>query len=142
MGLIADEHRVARYCGQTKQDEYGGPAVTAFFLRKIDGKDEEGLSVNWVEYFGLSDQEEAMRSVRAALERKGREVGTEGIFALLRVGDTRRAASPQRSICFRHDPVAQDCSHTLIVGYQELEDMELATVLKEQTMEVVPVRAL
>ena len=142
MGLIADEHRVARYCGESKQDENGEPAVTAFYLRNLDGEDEEGLSVNWVECFGSCDLKQAMRKVQKALVRKGRSVGAKGIFALLKVGDTRRAALPQRRICFRHDPEPLDCSHTLIVGYQRLKDVELAVILKTQATKVVPVETL
>ena len=137
--MLPDDNHVARYCPKGKQTDDRQPAVTAFYLNK---ENDDGLSVNWIEYFGLPTFLEAIEKVREAMRGKAYTIKKSGLFALINVGAARKAAYANygRQIQVRSDPKPEenDLSHSLIVGYQAKDDIEIALVLKEQACCVFP----
>src|SRR5262245_8444854 len=65
----------------------------AFWLREKDGKLEEGLSVNWLEYFKKSKPQDAIGPLMDILTNKGFTVRASSKFALLNVGAALAAAA-------------------------------------------------
>lgn len=78
---LPDDNHVSRYCPPS-QVEDGWPLLGAFQLRH----GENYLSVNWLEYWMKSTQEEAVDCIRGeiALRRK-----SNGRFAILNVGEIK-----------------------------------------------------
>ena len=115
---LDDDHHVLRYVSARLMHD--GVVDGGAFLRKV--KDVDGLSVNWLEWFpgSLEDQVTGVR--RAARLEYGRTAG----LARLNVGQSRsfvRENHPERpTLSFVHDPLpaedhhAADPSHSLIVG--------------------------
>lgn len=105
----------------------------AFRLRyEANGQLEEGLSVNWVEYFQMPTPQQAVAPLRALLEGKGRRIGGESKFALLNVGSAKAAAAKHVAVSIVPDPEIDDPSHSLIKGYAAYNDQvaeELAKVI-------------
>src|SRR5260370_41830236 len=99
-----------------KQDILINPAA---FRRKKkeDGKIEEGLSVNWVEYFQKATPQEAIPLLRDTFVRKGRKVGTTSKFALLNVGAAKTAAMKYATVAIVLNAQDDDKSHSLIKVY-------------------------
>jgi hypothetical protein len=97
MTELDSAHHVFRHVGKTKiHDEFIDAA--AFYLRtnrETGEVIEDGLSVNWVEYFEKSTPQEALAPLRHALETKknGRRIGAESKFALLNIGAVKEAAA-------------------------------------------------
>lgn len=122
---IPNEHHVSRYC---KPSTVEGDIVmaSAFQLKP----DEEYLSVNWLEYFGLQDVEQAIQRVRLAFQQKGYDVRKNGRFAVLSVDEVSRVIRQtfNRSLTIEHRPTCRDPSHAGISGYG-VEDMEIAAEL-------------
>lgn len=87
---VGDDDHVARYCTPMRIDEDGTPLPAAFELRETD----EYLSVNWLEYFGVSSVRDNMAHVRKVFS-KHHSISTNGQFAVLNVGDVRRLASEE-----------------------------------------------
>ena len=128
---LAGEHHVLRYVGGRDFDIDKGTVDGGAFLRKK--KDTDGLSVNWLEWFpgSLEDQVAGVR--RAARLRYGSTAG----LARLNVGQSIsfvRENHPERlALSFLHDPLpaedkhAADPSHSLIVGapFQDGPDADL-----------------
>ena len=105
--------------------------------KKKDGQFEDGLSINWLEYFGKSDPQEAIAPLREILENKGRKVGGESKFALLNVGVAQSAAARYIAIAIVHDEEDEDPSHALVKGYQTYND-QVAEELSKVVMELYP----
>ena len=137
--MLPDGDNVVRYCPKGKQTEDCQPAVTAFYLNK---EADDGLSVNWIEYFRLPKLSEALVGVRLAMIGKGYTLRKSGLFALINVGAARRAArkNHNRQLQIKHDPIPDqsDYSHSIVVGYRTKNDIQFALVLKEQTSGVYP----
>jgi len=99
-------------------DDFINPA--AFTLRSIgNGQFEDGLSVNWVEYFGMKSAREAVTPLVKVLEGKGRKIGGQSRFAVLNVKRAIEAASQYTSIKIALHSEDLDQSHTLIKGYEQ-----------------------
>ena len=137
--MLPDDDNVVRYCPKGKQTEDRKPAVTAFYLNK---EGDDGLSVNWIEYFRLPALAEALASVRSVMKGKNYTLRKSGLFALINVGGARKAAlkNYNRQLQITHDPKPHenDYSHSTVVGYRAKNDIQLALVLKEQTNGVYP----
>lgn len=107
----------------------------AFRLRRgSDGRFEEGLSVNWVEYFQATTPAAAVEPLRKCLLDKGRVVGGESRFALLNVGAARAAAARYVPVEIVRDGEPDDPSHSLVKGYAAYNDQvaeELAKVVSD-----------
>ncbi|MGB6767795.1 MAG: hypothetical protein WBE50_06840, partial [Methyloceanibacter sp.] len=82
---LAATHHVFRHVKKTWTDgDFVEPA--AFRLREEDGRIiEDGVSVNWVEYFQQGSPQLAVPLLRDLLRKKRRTVGAESKFALLNV---------------------------------------------------------
>lgn len=92
---------------------------------------EDHLSVNWLEYFGVPNQEAAVGHVRNAFQAKGYRLGRNGRFAALNVGNVKAAVSetldgPAR---IEHLPVDDDESHSGVFGYAA-DDLAVAVAIK------------
>ena len=129
---LADDNHVVRYVrGRLVHD---GVVDGAAFLARKD-KDTDGLSVNWLEWFAgsLEDQVDGARQAARLL------YGRTGRLARLNVGQSIsfvRENHPERlALSFLHDPLpaegkhAADPSHSLIVGapFQDGPDADLFT---------------
>lgn len=132
---IDEEHHVARYCKPTSLGEDGLPLATAFELG--DGHDH--LSVNWLEYFKVSDLIQAIDCVRQAFRNKEFGVSPNGKFVSLQVGKVKevilRNGLPPAKIV--HLPENNDPSHSGIYGYtasDELVSTEIAELAHAEDM--------
>ena len=107
-------------------------STCAFRLRKEGGQFEQGLSVNWLEYFQTSAPQDAIAPLRDILIRKGRTVGGQSKFALLNVGAAKDAAATYTPVAIVLDEEPNDPSHSLVKGYEVYNDEvaeELAKVI-------------
>jgi hypothetical protein len=107
---------------------------TAFRLRFLESGDklEDGLSVNWVEYFKKATPQEAVAPLLETLIKKGRKVGGESKFALLNVGTAKNAAAMYTTVTVVLAEEENDLSHSLVKGYEAYNDQvaeELAKVV-------------
>ena len=117
--------------------EFVDPA--AFRLRNKDGVWEEGLSVNWVEYFQTGSPREAVNPLRGILEQKGRTVSPQSRFALLNVGEVIVAAAAYVEAAVVLDPEPDDPSHALVKGYAGFNE-EVAEEISKVVMGTYPTR--
>ena len=110
---LPDEHHVARYCKPSDLVD-GIPLPKAFELKK----DEEYLSVNWLEYFGESDLNAAVERVRKAFRNNHYQVRQNAGFAVLDVGAAKSALREHTKSepTVKHLPSRNDPSHAGIFG--------------------------
>ena len=110
---LPDEHHVARYCKPSSLVD-GLPLPKAFELRK----DEEYLSVNWLEYFGESDLNAAVERVQKAFRNKRYQVRPNARLAILDVGTAKNAVreNTKSEPAIKHLPSQRDPSHAGIFG--------------------------
>ncbi len=126
------DHHCFRHIKKSWLDgEFIEPA--AFRLRTLDnGQLEDGLSINWVEYFNRPTPKEAVPPLRELLQMKGRTIGGESKFALLNAGRAKAAAAKFVKVEIVLDEEPDDPSHALVKGYQQFNDQvaeELAKVV-------------
>ncbi|MCF6159118.1 MAG: hypothetical protein E3K32_11265 [wastewater metagenome] len=127
-----DHHHIARYCKPTCVVD-GQIQATAFMLRK----DEESISVNWLEYLGHSSREGEITELRKIYSAK-LNVGARARIAVLNVGEVRNKVlteSPDnRNLEILHDPLENDPSHSGIYNLRDddelIAELILETVLK------------
>ena len=102
MSEIDPSHHFFRHIKKTWMDgDFINPQ--AFRLRALkNGTLEDGLSVNWLEYFKTSTPEEAVAPLRKILIKKGRTVGSQSKFALLNVSDAKAAAAKYTPVAVVH----------------------------------------
>lgn len=120
---LENENNVSRYVGGGKLDDDGRPAADAF---KLSDGDVEGanknsephLSVNWLEYYELSTEVDAVEAVRQTFRDKDYNVGSTAKFIVLNVGETIAAmyAEIQKETSIRYYPDPTDLSHSGIFG--------------------------
>jgi hypothetical protein len=133
-------HHIFRHVGGAAID--GGFIDPAAFRRKIkDGKMEEGLSVNWVEYFQKATPEEAVPPLCAIFAQKNRKVGTTSKFALLNVAQAKAAAAKYAAVSIVLDEKLEDPSHSLIKDYDEALNDQVAEELQKVIIAAYPPRA-
>jgi hypothetical protein len=128
------DHHFFRHIKATWMDgDFVDPA--AFRLRnEADGELEDGLSVNWCEYFEKFIPKDAVQPLREVLVSEGRTVGKTSKFALLNVRDTISAAAKYVPVRVAHDGDEVDSSHSLVIGYEAFNDQvaeEIAKVVLE-----------
>ena len=133
--LMADIDDSDHFFRHIKKSWMDGDFVdpSAFRLARKQDKFEDGLSVNWLEYFGKSTPGEAIAPLRETLIKKKRSVGGESKFALLNVAEAKSAAAAYIAIAIVHDAEDNDQSHALVKGYEECNEQvaeELAKVVK------------
>lgn len=133
MNELDPSHHFFRHLKKSWMDgDFIDPA--AFRLRQDNdtGQFEDGLSVNWVEYFGKPTAQEAVAPVRSILEGKGRTVSALSKFALLKVDSAKAAAKQYVDIAVVNDAEPSDASHALVTGYEAHNDQvaeELAKIV-------------
>ena len=96
------------------------PAAFRLSEKEINNPDD-GLSINWVEYYGTSTPQEAVAPLVTVLEKK-RKIGGESRFALLNVRAAKDAAAPNTPIAIVMDREDVDPSHALVKGYASHND--------------------
>ncbi len=123
---LPDDDHVIRYCKPTAVED-DLPSVSAFKIRA----NEDHLSVNWLEYFGVLDRPTAVQRIREAFHAKGFQLRKNGRFAVLNVDDIRSIAQDiaYNSLRVEHLPLEDDPSHAGILGYSP-EDIAIATEIK------------
>lgn len=134
MKELDPKHHFFRHIGASFLYDDGSIGHTAFRLKQdmTTGQLEDGLSVNWVEYFGKADPKEAIAPLRSIIEGKGRKVGAQSKFALLNVDSAKAAAAKYINIVVVPDAEPNDASHALVKGYETFNDqvaLELAKVV-------------
>lgn len=118
--VIPSADHVARYC-KPKTVADGVIQATAFMLRPND----EGLSVNWLEYLECTDRAAEIRELQRVFARK-MSVGVTAKFAVLNVGKmietVERESLDNRKLTASHQPEANDNSHSEIFGLRHDDD--------------------
>ena len=97
---LPDADHVSRYCSPGRIAD-GLPSAAAFELRPQD----QYLSVNWLEYWGLSDLGVALDRVRGEFDLR---VNENGRFAVLNVSEVKTTVEKvtQRRPSITHQPTA------------------------------------
>jgi len=129
---LDDGHHFFRHIKKSWMDgEFIDPA--AFRLKILEnGQFEDGLAINWVEFFLRPTPKEAVQPLRDILRKKGRTVGGESRFALLNVGAAKAAGAKFTKVEIVMDEEPDDPSHALVKGYQLFNEQvaeELAKVV-------------
>ncbi len=119
--IIPPQDSVSRYCRGSSIDEQGRVTGPAFELRES----EDSLSVNWIEYLKLNNQDEAIDAIWNILHEKLR-VSHTARLAILHVGNTidhvRELSPDNRMLAVQHQPIEEiDPSHAGINGYSYME---------------------
>ena len=131
--LIPDDDHVSRYCSPSRVVN-GLPSAASF---RLSAKDE-GLSVNWPEFFQNLDCEQALERIRQALHAK-LTLKPEGRLAVLNVGAAKAAVARAgraaglgggAGICVVHRPEPGDPSHAEIVPPSTIAPMTVAVALQ------------
>lgn len=124
--LLPDADHVARYCKPSAVDDTGLPMAVAFKPRE----DDQYLSVNWLEYFGVRESVAAVQHVRDVFRNKDFSLRSRGRFVVINVGSAkvivREALGKQLRI--DHQPLENDPSHAGIHGYGA-DDLAVAVEL-------------
>ncbi|MXW15276.1 MAG: hypothetical protein F4100_07205 [Rhodothermaceae bacterium] len=111
---IVEEHHITRYC-KPRFIDGGLPIADAFQLRDK----EKYLSVNWLEYFGKIELDQAVDCVRQVFRNKGYKIRVGGRFASFQIRKVKEAISrhTRLSAAVVHIPSKNDPSHCGIFGY-------------------------
>ncbi len=132
---LPEQDHISRYCAPTTAPD-GQPTAASFMLRPAD----PGLSVNWLEYFDLSDQPAQIAQVRQTI---GLTLRANGKFAVLNVGEVidhvEKNDPNGRVLDVLHEPQEEDESHAGIYGYG-IEDFLVANLIAEVVIEIYPAR--
>ncbi len=133
-------HHIFRHVGGASIDgDFIDPAA---FRRKKkgNGQIEEGLSVNWVEYFQKLTPQEAIPPLRDIFVNKGRTVGPKSRFALLNVGAAKNAAMKYATVAIVLDEKDDDPSHSLVKDYDEALNEQVAEQLAQVIIAAYPAK--
>jgi len=132
---LPDKDHISRYC-KFKSLVNDQPSGASFMLRT----DDEFLSVNWLEYFGLKDCQEQMSQVRQNIRLN---LAPRAKFAVLNVGNVinyvRENGPDNRVLSVFHEPEEDDPSHSGIHGYG-FEDDWVADLIAEVVQETHPAK--
>ncbi len=134
-GRLREQDHISRYCAPKTAPD-GQPTAASFMLRPTD----PGLSVNWLEYFDLSDQPAQIAQVRQTI---GLTLRANGKFAVLNVGEVidhvEKNDPNGRVLDVLHEPQEEDESHAGIYGYG-IEDLLVANLIAEVVIEIYPAK--
>ena len=129
---LCSYNHVARYCSATRLSN-GFPMPAAFELRD----DEDFLSSNWIEYFGMMDLELGMNKVREEV-CKHHSTTENGRFAILNVGEAKKTISHKHGVELRIEDLEEKDypSHTGIWFPRDVLGIALALseMIKQQDM--------
>lgn len=135
---IPDQDHISRLCLPRTIAEDGQIQAAAFVLRK----DEEGLSVNWLEFLGCSSREDEINEVRDVYNAK-MTVGAKAKIAVLNVGQVCKKvlieSIERRKLDVLHDPEEVDPSHSGIYNLR-LDDELIAELILQTVDEPYPTR--
>jgi hypothetical protein len=138
MADLDPSHHIFRYVGGASID--GDFIEPAAFRRKVkDSKLEEGLSVNWVEYFKKATPKEAIAPLREIFDKKFK-IGATAKFALLNVGAAKTAAARYTAVSIVLDEQDDDPSHSLIKDYDEAFNNQVAEELQKVIIDSFPAK--
>jgi hypothetical protein len=140
MSELDPSHHIFRHVGGASIDgDFVDPA--AFRRKKKEnGQLEEGLSVNWVEYFQKPTPQEAIPPLLGIFAKKGRKVGPKSKFTLLNVGAAKNAAAEYTTVAIVLDEQEHDPSHSLVKDYDEALNDQVAEQLAKVVIETFPSR--
>ena len=134
---IPDQHHVARYC-QPKYISDEKIQAGAFMVRK----DEESLSVNWLEFLNCSSKESQVAELQNIYSRT-LKVRASSKIAVINVGEVREkvlAESLDRpNLEVLHDPQVDDPSHSGIYNLQQNDEL-IAELILETVREIFSAR--
>jgi hypothetical protein len=128
---LDDDHHVLRYVGGRACDIDKGTVDGGAFLRK--NKDTDGLSVNWLEWFPGSLEEQVAGVRQAARIKYGPTAGLVRLNVGRSINFVRQNHPERLTLSFVHDPLpaedehAADPSHSLIKGgpFEDAPDADL-----------------
>jgi hypothetical protein len=114
--------------------------VTAAAFQLTPGKEQEHISVNWLEFLELPDRKSEIAEIRRVLAAKGLTLRRTGRFAVLQVGEVldfvRTEAPDSRDLQILHEPEPDDPSHSGIFGLGlGLEDDLIAELIAQTVNE-------
>ena len=139
--VVPDQHHITRLCGGSHIREDGTIAASAFKPRP----GEEYLSVNWLEFLGLSSQGAEIDEIRRVLATK-RTIGATARLAKLNVGQVHEAGrmDGHAPITISHEPETDpgrpiDASHSGIFGVPG-DDNTIPELLAAAILEVKAAR--
>lgn len=140
--IIPYEDHIARYCKPSKISEDGQIEFSAFMLRK----DEEGLSVDWLEFLKCSSRENEIIEMRKIYPSR-LTVGAKSKIAILKVGEVRKKVQTEsldkRILKVIHEPLVDDPSivdpHSEIYNLKQ-DDELIAELIRETICETYPAR--
>jgi hypothetical protein len=133
------DHHIFRYVGGRSID---GDEVdsSAFWRKEKDGQLEAGVSVNWVEWFGMPTPEEVVQPLRQVFEKKNFRLGATSKFALLNVGQAKTSAAQYAAVSIVRDPEPDDDSHSLIRDYDAALNEQVAEQLQKVIIATYPTK--
>jgi hypothetical protein len=134
--LLPDDNFIVRLCGGSHVQEDGKIGPAAFRARQA----EAYLSVNWLEYFGLSGRPNQLEGIRQALASK-RLIGATARLALLNVGAVHASGNAFIRLKVIHEPetAPPDPSHSGIHGVAA-SDLAVSNNLAALVFELFPAR--
>ena len=137
---LAPSHHIYRYVGGGSIDgDFIDPAA---FRRKMKaGVLEAGVSVNWAEYFQATSPAEAVQLLRKLLLAKNFGLGATAQFALLNVAKAKELAAKYADVSIVLDEQPDDPSHSLITGYAEALNDQVAEQLQKAIIDTFPAKA-
>ena len=124
---LPDGAHVVRYVKPTSRHEDGSIDGSAFRLRSGDN----GLSVNWLEYFSDLTKAQQLDEVRRLSRLTMRR---NGCLAELSVGETKQYCRELAALRFVHKPLAAengyeaDLSHSEIIGLPQGDSPQAALI--------------
>ena len=138
---LIDSDEAARYCSPGRYDRRRyEPRVGAFMRRRCDEEGpyqgmlrEDDLSINRIEYYQLSDRDEAIGCVRDEYIEAGYGLSKKGRFVVFNVGAARASAQEkgrQLLILFTPDPPYYSHSSIFNLPDDFDEELAIATALK------------
>src|SRR5262249_27015916 len=139
MADLDPSHHIFRYVGGGSiAGDFIDPAA---FRRKVkDSKLEEGLSVNWVEYFAKATPKEAIAPLSEIFDKKKFKIGATAKFALLNVGVAKTAAARYTTVSIVLDEQENDPSHSLVKDYNEAFNDQVAEQLQKVIIDSFPAK--
>jgi hypothetical protein len=141
MSELDPSDHILRHIGGARIDgDFIDPA--AFRRKKKNGQLEEGLSVNWVEYFRKPTAQEAVPPLLDIFAKKGRKISqkSQSKFALLNVGTAKNAAAEYTTVAIVLDAEEHDPSHSLVKDYDEALNEQVAEQLAKVIIATFPSR--
>ena len=127
---------IARYCGGSHINEDDTIAPTAFHLRR--NKNEEYLSVDWLEILNQPDRISEIEAVRGVISQRLR-LGKTSKIGILNVGEVIDYVidGSGLSIQILHKPVPNEPSHSGIYDTDQDEE-RIAELIAEKVYEIYP----